>query len=89
MFTMKNPGFNFKDLRIPISKRMTFGFGSVLVLLISLGIITLNQFRSIDEVTDLLTERNIPFQLKSLVLATTMDEQKAAMIRYLMDGDEN
>ena len=34
-----------------------------------------------------LAQRSLPIQFYSLQLATSMDEQKAFLIRYLVDGD--
>ncbi|MEM9679652.1 MAG: GAF domain-containing protein [Bacteroidota bacterium] len=83
-----NASVKDKKFRLTIANRMGIAFGGVLLLILILGFIILYQFRKVDKSTDLLTERNFPFQLYALDLATTMDEQKASLIRYLVDGDQ-
>lgn len=59
------------------------------MILIVIILVTVNytRFRKSEEVFNHLTYRSMPSQLLSLELATSMDEQKAALIRYLVEGD--
>ncbi len=60
--------------------------GVLLVIIILVGI-NLYQFQGSIEARNNLTQRSMPLRFKSLQLATSMDEQKAALIRYLVEGD--
>ncbi|MEL6537648.1 MAG: histidine kinase [Bacteroidota bacterium] len=59
----------------------------LIALVLIIVIIAIGKLRKTNEVEERLTSRSIPMQLYALQIATSMDEQKAALIRYLVEGD--
>ncbi|MEP4095802.1 histidine kinase [Reichenbachiella sp.] len=61
-------------------------FWLILFLIILVGI-TFWQLKVSDDAETSLTTKSLPIQNLAMNLATSMDEQKAALIRYLVEGD--
>lgn len=78
------PSNNTKKNIISMLKRLEFW---TILIVIVLVVVNFNRFRKSEEVFDHLLSRSMPSQLLALQLATSMDEQKAALVRYLVEGD--
>lgn len=69
-------------------KRVLFSLNFWIILFI-MCVVVLNfyQLKKASESQARLTNKSLPIQFLALQLATSMDEQKAALIRYLVEGD--
>lgn len=61
-------------------------FWSILLLIFLVGMTSL-QLKESNDAENRLTTKSLPVQTLAMNLATSMDEQKAALIRYLVEGD--